>query len=39
MPKTAILHTKNLCKTYSTGSEQFHAIRNIDLDIYQGISP
>ncbi|WP_379142947.1 ABC transporter ATP-binding protein [Paenibacillus sp. sgz500992] len=36
MPKTAILHTKNLCKTYSTGSEQFHAIRNIDLDIYQG---
>lgn len=36
MPKTTILHTKNLCKTYSTGSEQFHAIRNIDLDIYQG---
>ncbi|WNS46327.1 ABC transporter ATP-binding protein [Paenibacillus sp. MMS20-IR301] len=36
MTKTAIIQTKNLCKTYSTGSEQFHAIRNIDLSIYQG---
>ncbi|NUU60642.1 ABC transporter ATP-binding protein [Paenibacillus sp. JW14] len=33
---TAIIQAKNLCKTYSTGSEQFHAIRNIDLDIFQG---
>ncbi|MNI41708.1 Lipoprotein-releasing system ATP-binding protein LolD [compost metagenome] len=36
MTKTAIIQTKNLCKTYSTGSEQFHAIRNIDLNIFQG---
>ncbi|ASA20365.1 ABC transporter ATP-binding protein [Paenibacillus donghaensis] len=36
MTKATIIQTKNLCKTYSTGSEQFHAIRNIDLDIYQG---
>lgn len=36
MLKDVIIRTKNLCKTYSTGSEQFHAIRNIDLDIYQG---
>lgn len=36
MSKASIIQTKNLCKTYSTGSEQFHAIRNIDLDIYKG---
>lgn len=36
MSKATVIQTKNLCKTYSTGSEQFHAIRNIDLDIYQG---
>lgn len=36
MTKAVIIQTKNLCKTYSTGSEQFHAIRNIDLEIYQG---
>ncbi|NQX49308.1 ABC transporter ATP-binding protein [Paenibacillus tritici] len=36
MTKATIIQTKNLCKTYSTGSEQFHAIRNIDLNIYQG---
>lgn len=34
--KKVILKAKNLCKTYSTGSEQFHAIRNLDLDIYEG---
>ncbi|MGG3889389.1 ABC transporter ATP-binding protein [Metabacillus fastidiosus] len=36
MTKKAIISAVNLCKTYSTGSEQFHAIRNIDLDIYEG---
>ncbi|MEC2075060.1 ABC transporter ATP-binding protein [Metabacillus fastidiosus] len=36
MTKKAIINAINLCKTYSTGSEQFHAIRNIDLDIYEG---
>ncbi|CAM3276388.1 MULTISPECIES: ABC transporter ATP-binding protein [Saccharibacillus] len=36
MNKHAILHASNLCKTYSTGSEQFHAIKNVDLDIYEG---
>lgn len=36
MSKKAIIHAKNLCKTYSTGSEQFHALRNLDLDIYEG---
>lgn len=34
--KKAIIQAKNLCKTYSTGSEQFHAIRNLDLEIYKG---
>ncbi|MED4401985.1 ABC transporter ATP-binding protein [Metabacillus fastidiosus] len=36
MTKKPIINAVNLCKTYSTGSEQFHAIRNIDLDIYEG---
>ncbi|WP_169089831.1 ABC transporter ATP-binding protein [Paenibacillus sp. PL91] len=36
MSKKAIIRAANLCKTYSTGSEQFHALRNIDLDIYEG---
>lgn len=36
MTKTAIIRSTNLCKTYTTGSEQFHAIRNVDLEIYEG---
>lgn len=36
MSKKAIIRTANLCKTYATGSEQFHAIRNIDLELYEG---
>ncbi|MCG7380424.1 ABC transporter ATP-binding protein [Paenibacillus sp. ACRSA] len=36
MVKTAIIRAQNLCKTYNTGSEQYHAIRNVDLDIYEG---
>ncbi|PWW06586.1 putative ABC transport system ATP-binding protein [Paenibacillus cellulosilyticus] len=34
--KRAIIQGKNLCKTYSTGTEQFHAIRNLDIDVYEG---
>jgi putative ABC transport system ATP-binding protein len=34
--KKVIIQAKNLCKTYSTGSEQFHAIRNLELEIYEG---
>ncbi|WP_040951513.1 ABC transporter ATP-binding protein [Gorillibacterium massiliense] len=36
MDKKVIMHALNLCKTYTTGTEQYHAIRNIDLDIYEG---
>ncbi|WP_228469613.1 ABC transporter ATP-binding protein [Paenibacillus sp. JNUCC31] len=36
MTKTSIIRVQNLCKTYNTGSEQYHAIRNVDLDIYEG---
>ncbi|KQO15708.1 hypothetical protein ASF12_27175 [Paenibacillus sp. Leaf72] len=36
MTKQAIIRARNLCKTYSTGGEQYHAIRNVDLDIYEG---
>ncbi|CAH1220610.1 putative ABC transporter ATP-binding protein YknY [Paenibacillus sp. JJ-223] len=34
--KVPLIRARNLCRTYSTGTEQFHAIRNIDLDIYEG---
>ncbi|WP_019639613.1 ABC transporter ATP-binding protein [Paenibacillus fonticola] len=36
MAKKPIVSAKNLSKTYDTGNEQFHAIRNLDLDIYEG---
>ncbi|AJS57259.1 ABC transporter ATP-binding protein [Paenibacillus sp. IHBB 10380] len=36
MVKKAIIQATNLCKTYSTGTEQFHAIRNLDLEVYEG---
>lgn len=36
MEKQTIIRAKNLCKTYNTGSEQYHAIRNLDLEIYEG---
>ncbi|MDN4068694.1 ABC transporter ATP-binding protein [Paenibacillus vini] len=36
MKKQAIIEAVNLCKTYSTGSEQYHAIRNLSLEIYEG---
>lgn len=36
MAKKTIIRAQNLCKTYNTGSEQYHAIRNVDLDIYEG---
>ncbi|MFX3648025.1 MAG: ABC transporter ATP-binding protein [Paenibacillus sp.] len=36
MSKKVIIRAQNLCKTYNSGSDQHHAIRNIDLDIYEG---
>ncbi|MBT2287271.1 ABC transporter ATP-binding protein [Paenibacillus polymyxa] len=36
MSKKVIIRAQNLCKTYNSGSEQHHAIRNVDLDIYEG---
>ncbi|KAA8786238.1 putative ABC transport system ATP-binding protein [Paenibacillus sp. 4624] len=36
MNKISIIRAQNLCKTYQTGSEQYHAIRNVNLDIYEG---
>jgi putative ABC transport system ATP-binding protein len=36
LSKTTIIRAQNLCKTYNSGSEQHHAIRNVDLDIYEG---
>lgn len=34
--KNIILKAVNLCKTYATGTEQYHAIRNVTLEICQG---
>jgi len=36
MAKKAIIQAKNLSKTYNTGNEQYHAIRNLDLEIHEG---
>ncbi|WP_340387667.1 ABC transporter ATP-binding protein [Paenibacillus sp. FSL E2-0151] len=36
MSKKVIIRAQNLCKTYNSGSEQHHAILNVDLDIYEG---
>jgi len=36
MSKEIMLQASNLCKTYTTGKEQYHAIRNIDLTVYEG---
>jgi len=36
LQKSIVLQATNLCKTYTTGKEQYHAIRNIDLSIYAG---
>ena len=36
MEKEILIRAQNLCKTYSTGSEQFHAIKNMNVDIYKG---
>lgn len=36
MEKEVLIRVTNLCKTYSTGSEHYHAIKNVDIDIYSG---
>ncbi|MUT65744.1 ABC transporter ATP-binding protein [Paenibacillus sp. NEAU-GSW1] len=36
MSKQTIIEARNACKTYSTGNERYHAIRNVDLEIYEG---
>ncbi|WP_214629019.1 ABC transporter ATP-binding protein [Paenibacillus agaridevorans] len=36
LERRAIIAARNLCKTYSAGNEQYHAVRNVDLDIREG---
>ncbi len=36
MEKEVLIRAQNVCKTFSTGSEQFHAIKNMNIDIYKG---
>nr|WP_258234814.1 ABC transporter ATP-binding protein [Paenibacillus agaridevorans] len=36
MERQVIIAARNLCKTYSAGNEQYHAVRNVDLDIHEG---
>ncbi len=31
-----ILESKNLCKTYYSNDVEFHALKNVDLEINQG---
>ncbi|MFJ7406809.1 MULTISPECIES: ABC transporter ATP-binding protein [unclassified Lysinibacillus] len=35
MEKEILIRAANLCKTYTTGREQYHAIININLDIFK----
>jgi putative ABC transport system ATP-binding protein len=34
--KKPIIKTSDLCKTYISDGEQFHAIRNLNMEIYEG---
>lgn len=34
--KNIAIRAVKLCKTYSTGTEKYHAIQNVDLEIYEG---
>ncbi len=34
--RNAILTTKKLCKTFSSGGSQQHVLKNLDLEIYEG---
>ena len=34
--KNAVLSTKKLCKTFSTGGVQQHVLKNLDLEIFEG---
>jgi len=34
--KKTILTTNKLCKTFSTGGQQQHVLKNLDLEIYEG---
>lgn len=36
LERQAIIAARNLCKTYNAGNEQYHAVRNVDLDIHKG---
>ncbi|MGD2196206.1 ATP-binding cassette domain-containing protein [Lysinibacillus fusiformis] len=36
MEKEVLIRAQNVCKTFSTGSEQFHAIKKMNIDIYKG---
>jgi putative ABC transport system ATP-binding protein len=35
-PKQPIIRAKGVSKTYNTGGEVYHAIHNLDLDIFEG---
>ncbi len=34
--KNVILSTKKLCKTFSTGGNQQHVLKNLDIDLFEG---
>ncbi len=36
MSKQKIIHLENVWKTYHMGSEEIHALREINLDVFEG---
>lgn len=36
MGSQVVITARNVCKTYSTGNEHYHAVRNVDLEIREG---
>lgn len=34
--KAAMIKAVNVCKSYDTGTEQFHAAKSVNLDLYEG---
>ena len=36
VPRSVVFHARDLSKTYSMGEIQVHALKDVNLDIYQG---
>jgi putative ABC transport system ATP-binding protein len=36
VPRGVVFHARDLSKTYTMGQVQIHALRDVNLDIYEG---